>query len=51
MFVLQKYLSAVEEVRKPFESRSAKTEVEFSTEQYKENFSWGKRKKRKTGKT
>lgn len=41
--------SAVEELRKPFKSRSAKTEEEFSTEEYKENFSWGKRKKRKTG--
>jgi len=47
LFVLGKCLSAAEEVRQPFKNRSAKTEVEFSTEQRKENFSWGKRKEKK----
>lgn len=47
MFVLEKCLSADAEVRKPFKSRSAKTEAEFSTAQCKENFSWGKKKEKK----
>lgn len=46
MFVLEKCLLGVEEVRKPVKSRSAKTEVEFSTEQCKEYFSWEKKEKK-----